>query len=681
MAGDDQQDGDGQSFSSMKRRRTALACDACRTRKSRCNGARPKCALCRRMGFECIYEIPNSSSNLIISKDIITNLRSRLRLLEQLVMRHDMVIGNVAINELGATSTSPQPDADIEDNTSLNHGRVILDVQPQMPDKEPETDEPDGMAVSIVDEHDHGYFGPSSNISLMRTIFQAVARRGHVPDSLIKFPSTGTSHTMATSRPTQTVPGNPAGTADTKSHSYLPPDHETEKLIRHFFSTTGILFPYIHEPSFLETYEHLKQHNFRVRVRRTWLALLNIILAMATCEGSQGDAEGSAAIKSGIFYRRAQELGGEQLLRGTTLETVQYLLLTSQYLQGTQKAVQTWITHGLAVKAALSIGLHSQQACVSRSPIEQEMRKRTWYGCVLLDRTLSMTYGRPSTVPEDYIHMDLPVSITGNAGEARSVAFFNATIKLYKILWKIMGGLYGHNLGCGELSTVDMITRILQLQQELNEWRPTLAPASPNQISGRYGHFHTVSRALRPMQENLVQSCTQSAAEVISLIHSVLTQERLGKGFLGAWWFTIYYTFNAGLVVFGSLLGPQFERDRGLAGTRNLEKGKRLLGKAIEALNRLGDGNTLIDRCVAYLERLSQLVEEWTISLAMSNTITCHAPQMNQTAATSGSETSGPMMGLPLFGNDSAFDEELELCPLVNNEFQRWFASTSWQNE
>jgi len=72
---------------------------------------------------------------------------------------------------------------------------------------------------------------------------------------------------------------------------------------------------------------------------------------------------------------------------------VQYLLLTSQYLQGTNKSVQTWTMHGLAVKAAFSIGLHSTEATAKFSPIEQEMRKRTWFGCVLLDRCVSCAFG------------------------------------------------------------------------------------------------------------------------------------------------------------------------------------------------------------------------------------------------------------------------------------------------
>jgi hypothetical protein len=69
-----------------------------------------------------------------------------------------------------------------------------------------------------------------------------------------------------------------------------------------------------------------------------------------------------------------------------TFVSVQYLLLTTQYLQGTRESLQTWSTHGLAVKAALSIGLHSNDGLQNLSPVEREMRKRTWYGCVLLDR-------------------------------------------------------------------------------------------------------------------------------------------------------------------------------------------------------------------------------------------------------------------------------------------------------
>jgi hypothetical protein len=69
---------------------------------------------------------------------------------------------------------------------------------------------------------------------------------------------------------------------------------------------------------------------------------------------------------------------------------VQYLLILGQYLQGTQKSTQAWTTHGLAISAAYQLGLHSPSANKKYSSLEHEIRKRTWYGCVLLDRYVSV---------------------------------------------------------------------------------------------------------------------------------------------------------------------------------------------------------------------------------------------------------------------------------------------------
>ena len=116
-------------------------------------------------------------------------------------------------------------------------------------------------------------------------------------------------------------------------------------------------------------------------------------------------------------------------------KVVQFLLLMGQYLQGTQRSVETWTIHGLAVKAALQLGLHSSKASKHLSPLIQEYRKRTWYGCVILDRTLSMTFGRPAAIPEDYVMTDLPCHVDlGNSPapvmphHEVSLGFFNATM-------------------------------------------------------------------------------------------------------------------------------------------------------------------------------------------------------------------------------------------------------------
>ena len=168
-----------------------------------------------------------------------------------------------------------------------------------------------------------------------------------------------------------------------------------EKHISSYFRNTGLLFPFIHEPTFMRTYNEFKASSFTT-IRQSWLGLLNIVMAMGSTWlwGAADDAEARGE-RANKFYERAVALSAKFSVRGPSLDVVQYLLLASQYLQGTQKSSQTWTLHGLAVKGAFAIGLHSNQGSRQFSPLENEIRRRTWFGCVLLDRVLSMTFGRP----------------------------------------------------------------------------------------------------------------------------------------------------------------------------------------------------------------------------------------------------------------------------------------------
>ena len=157
-------------------------------------------------------------------------------------------------------------------------------------------------------------------------------------------------------------------------------------LVNHFFADTGALFPFVQRETFLETYNRIRGHNLR-QFRRSWLGLLNAILTMATVTSASWDMSATdRAAKAEIFFSRAKALCLDQMLSGADLETVQAMLLMSQYLQGTHRSVMTWNIHGLAVKAAFQLGLHTTASLKPHSPLEREIRTRTWYACVILDR-------------------------------------------------------------------------------------------------------------------------------------------------------------------------------------------------------------------------------------------------------------------------------------------------------
>lgn len=92
----------------------------------------------------------------------------------------------------------------------------------------------------------------------------------------------------------------------------------------------------------------------------------------------------------------------------------------------------------MAVRAAFQLGLYSSDLAKAFPPLEQEIWKKTWFGCVILDRTLSMTFGRPPVIPDSYVKLELPVpyitvdpprTLTErDKREPLSVGFYNGTM-------------------------------------------------------------------------------------------------------------------------------------------------------------------------------------------------------------------------------------------------------------
>ncbi|KAJ6108028.1 hypothetical protein N7523_009351 [Penicillium sp. IBT 18751x] len=628
-----------------KRRRVAVACDACRTRKSRCDGSRPRCSLCIDLGFECIYTPPVTANNLIVQKDYLHGLEERVKKLEEsLVAVRGDVDGLVARENVGVI------------------GGRNEDRRASVPDLVGTEDEVDAMgAVTFADEQDSGFFGPSSNIAFLRHLSRAVVQQGY-----LLSPGAAEGGLVSASRPPS--PSRKAGRDKQGQVNIfaLPPQSETLALVQRYFSNTGLLFPYIYPPVFLETYHEMSRENF-MKVRRTWLGLLNMVLAMSSITAVPGGAKADTRIaESDVFYQRGLGLCGSEILRGTTLEVVQFLLLMGQYLQGTQKSVQAWTVHGLAVKAALQLGLQSKTASKSFSPLEQETRKRTWYGCVVLDRTLSMTFGRPATIPDNYVKLELPIkrdfekssAFVDDETSSLSVGFFNSTVTLYKQLWNVLDLLYGQNIGCDSpLPVSETMSHIFTMEQHLFSWERSLPQtlqlvstaslddiplqqlsSDPQYFSWKFRVILTLrylnlrvllhrpvlvkfiaasrspdrdSQELKLLQQigiNSMKICTDSAMEIIDIVHKIITEPEWKQSLLGAWWFSLYYTFNAALVIIGAVW---IYRDASLSAssmTTQAKKAAQYPSRAATALSKLDNGNRLVDRCRYYLEQFNKVL-------------------------------------------------------------------------
>ncbi|KAG0130672.1 fungal-specific transcription factor domain-containing protein [Tuber indicum] len=695
LGGGESNGGGGGSGSGSKRKRVSLACNACRTRKSKCDGVRPKCSMCRDLDFDCVYQQSASSSNTIIGKDYIGRLETRLLAVENLLAaqasesrlrnsptltapNHDLnddAQNRRSVSADGPPSKRTRIEGSNTPNLDANNGETFVNLKlGQLEDESSAQDTVlDGMgALNLGDEEDYGYFGPSSNIAFIGHVTRALATSVSVTTTFTKEfrrtdPTLDSSSRFIPPRnsPAPSTGGELDIRAGNVNIYVLPPQKRVLHYVTLYFQNTNILFPYLHQPSFLETYEEALRDGFS-KVRRTWLALLNLVMAMGSRASTETDISAEEKYKTAeVFYQRGFGLCDGHFLRLASLDSVHLLLMMSHYLQSTRKPNQCWTTHGLAVRIALQLGLHSNQALQRFPPLERELRKRAWYGCVLLDRTLCMTFGRPSAIATYAEKLDLPLDVEDDVFKTNmspvpvqpstptSVTFFILSIKLYTLLGMIIDTLYGGNLGGGDQvePTFAYVARVAEIEEKLSTWRQQLPAAlgivsssdipsgggPPSKfwrqsiiLSLRYYntrallHRQFVVKGLSeiwgggPSTNKFegdffwnfgwasIKVCAESAIETVEIIHKVKYRSDL----LGFWWFTLYYTFNASLVLVSKVLIVSQVRQLALRPDFVPETASLLkhLEMAMETIEVLAAGNRIANRCRLFLKNLMRYV-------------------------------------------------------------------------
>lgn len=165
--------------------------------------------------------------------------------------------------------------------------------------------------------------GPSSNIAFLLYISRAIAKTSpHREPALVPSPLQRTCGTVNGAQiPSKgcSVSVENLNLSAAVNIYALPNEERTWSLVQQYFHKTGQLLPFIHEKSFCETYFQMKE-KFR-KVRRTWLGLLNIVLAIAASLSTKGDMPAEKRIQeSDVYYQRANGLRDRDSKRNTSLE-------------------------------------------------------------------------------------------------------------------------------------------------------------------------------------------------------------------------------------------------------------------------------------------------------------------------------------------------------------------------
>ncbi|KAE9376680.1 hypothetical protein N431DRAFT_400970 [Stipitochalara longipes BDJ] len=516
----------------------------------------------------------------------------------------------------------------------------------------------DSMTGVIGEQsHGHGFFGSSSAGSFMTQIKSAIDAKVGLASRRPSISGTAKASLFTTSPTTQ------AGeTRNTGIEYVLPPRKTADNLVGVYWELVYPLYPFLDRPLFEDAYQSVWSGSESTTDERIFMCTLNVVFALA-CQLSESVRPEKREDSAKVYFKRAQELLQLDFWDTGSTELIQCLLLMGQYLQSTSTPHQCWMVVGHAVRMAQGLGFHLPESSFElQSGHERQFSRVIWHGCVLMDRVLSMTFGRPAMIskslanavplpaiiePENFSYQTNLTSL--QAGTPTSMmAFFVHSLQLYSIINDILLQLYmaddqgkqkdPHGPAPEQSYQSFDMAAILKLDNDLMMWGRSLPPhlrvsctqSSENRILWRQAvvcrarYLHARILLFRPvlsrfclleptsvnsgtvLDESLTQRmvlqcstlCLTAAHQMIELIHSNLASDRM-TGPLPAWWYCVLYIYTAATVILAAHLRPVIETDISEYSTT------KSWDHAIELLKSFGRMGQSAQRCVAALEILS----------------------------------------------------------------------------
>ncbi|EAW16916.1 putative transcription factor [Aspergillus fischeri NRRL 181] len=650
----------------VARRKVTLACDSCREKKIRCDGNKPICGPCEGRSYridQCVYNTENARS---ASRDeYIHALHQRIRQLEDAYSKAGVSIQTSsnppsqllreANRPVGMPAEKPDfspcaghslPDAmgqypasrNLEAEVPLGHGLPPTHIHRDNCQSSSIGEATSGSYESPLFEEGEGHITGMGQIT-------APAAEGRRRSA--KFQFYGSSSTASLMRfawqsmPSRPINGSRAEPAfsplEDTSKDYrfddfaLQPRTLADHLLKCFFDKVYILYSFFHRPAFEGAYRNVWQaedgSDIPLTDQRIGLGsssesgprsivfhcALNLMFALG-CQFADITPEEVEPVAHS-FFLRAKRFIGLDFLDINTLGVVQTLLITALFLQSSPYPSRCWNSVGVACRVALGLGLHESDILATLTPLESDIRRRTWQGCVMMDTTLSMTYGRPSMTTHLTPLPPPPEPVTSSRPEVTEdlMSFYAEAVKLYSILDRILADVYNYCRGRslqhesqpatkspGGLDTVLDIGRQLAMFEanlpSILKWsadasavnadgEPNLALARQrNVLHARYIHLHLllyrpiftqlyseirVSETGPELQKNTIHSataystlysymasncataCVMAAIDLTHLVH-----ETYQTNATDAWWYNGFYVSTAAIVLLISFSAP-----------------------------------------------------------------------------------------------------------------------------
>ncbi|CAG8514955.1 1412_t:CDS:2 [Paraglomus occultum] len=422
-----------------KRVKITTACDICRRRKVKCDGASP-CTNCQRGGYQCVFSDASTKRPRGPPKGFVALIEDRLHTIESLLV--NLVNKDTSDTKEIKREHDPPPSDDKSDHQRFSSFKirhysppsVSSDAQPVFLPK-PSPADPNhtkSFGDDLPEEDEEALQRSIKSLNILNSTAFLLgnptykSREPALPNS---FPS---------------VP--------------QPPQEVVKQLLEKYFTHFHMHTPIVNRA---QLYSQLLSTDNPVSP-----LLLNALCAV----GAMFPPILQDLYTPTVFYERARSLL-DSFIDTPRLSTVQALILLCMVDQCKTVSYRQQTYISMAIRMAQSLGLHKRNSPAYQGKYCQT-KKLIWWACYALDRLSSMATGDPLLISDELCDIDLPSpdEMENQEGNVQKMTHTNASIQLVTIFLHMV--------------------KLTQLMGQIIEYSQTMAAMG---LAASWAHHNTVA--------------------------------------------------------------------------------------------------------------------------------------------------------------------------------------------
>ncbi|GES59638.1 C6 transcription factor [Aspergillus terreus] len=401
-------------------RRSNVACNRCRNRKTRCAGNPPyPCAACKDANQVCVYS--EAEKRVSIPESYLRQLQS------QAAGRSEDSRPSSFSNP-SPTQSSPFPSVEVpvERDDWWYKGT-------------------DHLFLNRSGEHQ--FVGPSSATHLAKRLNPT---SGNLAWDIRPLYNDPTSLRQSASR----------------SLPQMPPFEFAKRLFWVHYTYIGTIFSLIQPRDFEERLHVVYNQPPDFSNRESCLVYCQVLLVIAfglmySVNQWSGD-DGPPGFK---YFKHALRFLPDIHEEGSIF-FVEVLCYVAYYMQNLNRRDAAFLYIGLALRMAISLGLHQEVSDPTISEEVRNRRRRAWWSVYSLDRLLSVKSGNPITIQDEDIGTTWPVPTPGSSDMPWPSVVLTHYTQLSRILGRIGEEIYRKKPRTG----TNLLASAQSITTDLSEW-------------------------------------------------------------------------------------------------------------------------------------------------------------------------------------------------------------------